>query len=313
MKGLKLILALVSLLAVVIAQPVLSAISTVEADVNPKLNDTQIEVGVPFVLELWMNNNSGPLQGGSWIFSLYSPDESITNIIHRKANAGTIPQDTGLFHTPYDQPYVSFYNDTSLLTYNGFYGIWDLLADFFGFGWDGNLPDTLNFSGIAIGTGWTIDDALTLYMGMALQIDEVGNFCIDSIAPENLVYDWLFDDTVNFGGPYCWEVVSTGVEDKTDDDLLPTEYNLGQNYPNPFNSTTNIEFALPSRSHVNISVFNVLGQKVRTLVDNEYDAGEYVADWDGLAEDGSEVATGIYFYKLETEKYTSTKKMMVLK
>lgn len=94
---------------------------------------------------------------------------------------------------------------------------------------------------------------------------------------------------------------------------LPTEYALDQNYPNPFNPSTEIGMALPFDSDVELSVFNVLGQKVATLVDGHMPAGYHTVTWNGTGSDGSSVASGIYFYRITSEQFTTSKKMMLLK
>jgi methionine-rich copper-binding protein CopC len=94
---------------------------------------------------------------------------------------------------------------------------------------------------------------------------------------------------------------------------LPTEYALDQNYPNPFNPTTEIGLALPVTTEVELSVFNVLGQKVTTLVQGEMTAGYHTITWNGTNSDGSSVASGIYFYRIVTDQFTTSKKMMLLK
>jgi methionine-rich copper-binding protein CopC len=94
---------------------------------------------------------------------------------------------------------------------------------------------------------------------------------------------------------------------------LPTEFALDQNYPNPFNPSTEIGLALPVSSEVELSVFNVLGQKVATLVEGEMPAGYHTVTWNGTSSDGSQVASGIYFYRITTEQFTTSKKMMLLK
>jgi hypothetical protein len=94
---------------------------------------------------------------------------------------------------------------------------------------------------------------------------------------------------------------------------LPTAYNLAQNYPNPFNPTTEIALDLPVAGHVNLTVFNVLGQQVRTLVDADMPAGSHVVSWDGTSGSGNAVSSGVYFYRLETGSFVETKKMMLLK
>jgi hypothetical protein len=89
---------------------------------------------------------------------------------------------------------------------------------------------------------------------------------------------------------------------------LPVTYDLAQNYPNPFNPVTKITFDLPKRAKTTLTVFNVLGQKVTTLVDAELAANRYEVEWDA-----SHVASGIYFYRLDTDQFVMTKKMMLLK
>jgi hypothetical protein len=94
---------------------------------------------------------------------------------------------------------------------------------------------------------------------------------------------------------------------------LPDQFYLTQNRPNPFNPVTEIEFGIPERSHVTLAVYNVLGQRIRTLVDRALSPNTYTAEWDGNSDIGVRVASGIYFYKLETNLYTETKKMILLK
>jgi hypothetical protein len=94
---------------------------------------------------------------------------------------------------------------------------------------------------------------------------------------------------------------------------LPFDYRLYENYPNPFNSSTEIRYSIRSRSHVMVSIYNLLGQKIRTLVDEEKPAGNYIITWNGTANNGDEVATGIYFYQIRTRDYVETRKMMLLK
>ena len=103
-----------------------------------------------------------------------------------------------------------------------------------------------------------------------------------------------------------------GIRESTDSNL-PTTYALSQNYPNPFNPNTQIAFDLPRKAHVTLDVYNVLGRKVATLVDKTLSQGSYVADWDGRSSGGQPIASGIYFYRLHTEQFTQTKKMVLLK
>ncbi|MBU0982672.1 MAG: T9SS type A sorting domain-containing protein [candidate division Zixibacteria bacterium] len=94
---------------------------------------------------------------------------------------------------------------------------------------------------------------------------------------------------------------------------LPGSYALHQNRPNPFNPSTTIDFALPQPSHVRVEVFNVLGRRVRTLLDGDLDVGEHMVLWDGMNDSGEGVSSGVYFYRLTADGFTSSKKMLLLK
>jgi hypothetical protein len=108
-----------------------------------------------------------------------------------------------------------------------------------------------------------------------------------------------------------YTVALSGVASAGED--MPTEFALAQNYPNPFNPTTDIRMDLPSASHVTLRVYNVLGQEVRTLVDGQYPAGFHTVTWDGRNGSGGTVSSGVYFYRIEANGFTETKKMMMLK
>ena len=99
----------------------------------------------------------------------------------------------------------------------------------------------------------------------------------------------------------------------TGGDNLPIKFDLNQNYPNPFNPVTKINFDLPQRAHTTLTVFNVLGQSVATLVNEDLAADRYQVEWNGTTDGGSKVASGIYFYRLTADEKVMTKKMMLLK
>jgi hypothetical protein len=94
---------------------------------------------------------------------------------------------------------------------------------------------------------------------------------------------------------------------------IPNTFSLSNAYPNPFNPTTNIKFSIAKSENINLVVFNVLGQKVKTLVNGAMKAGSYTATWDGRDDFGSHVASGIYFYRLESQSFNVTKKMILMK
>jgi hypothetical protein len=95
--------------------------------------------------------------------------------------------------------------------------------------------------------------------------------------------------------------------------ILPEHYILRQNYPNPFNGTTVIRFDLVQSAPTRLVIYNILGQRVRTLIDSELSPGEYIVRWDGTDDRGTEVATGVYLYRLISGDAVSTKKMLLLK
>jgi fibronectin type 3 domain-containing protein len=96
--------------------------------------------------------------------------------------------------------------------------------------------------------------------------------------------------------------------------LQPSTYLLGANFPNPFNPSTSIDYALPQAGPVELGVYDVLGQKVRTLVERpDHPAGFYTVTWDGRDQAGQEVATGAYLYRLRAAGHTQTAKMTLLK
>lgn len=94
---------------------------------------------------------------------------------------------------------------------------------------------------------------------------------------------------------------------------LPREFALNQNRPNPFNPNTTISFALPKSSLVRIEVYNILGQRVRSLVNRELPAGEHQIDFDGRDESRHSLASGIYFYRIKAGKFNDSRKMILLK
>jgi len=96
-------------------------------------------------------------------------------------------------------------------------------------------------------------------------------------------------------------------------EALPAVWALGQNYPNPFNPYTSIRFSMLRPGRVVLRIFDIAGRPVRTLVDGWKDSGEHSEIWDGRGKDGSELSSGVYFYRLETAHYVTTKKMVLLK
>jgi M6 family metalloprotease-like protein len=106
---------------------------------------------------------------------------------------------------------------------------------------------------------------------------------------------------------------SAQASDDVTEAITPDSYNLSQNWPNPFNAGTMISFELPDDSHVDLAVYNVLGQRVVTLLDKHMPSGQHTVFWDGNRSDGLPASSGVYFYRIETESFTKTKQMVLLK
>ena len=96
--------------------------------------------------------------------------------------------------------------------------------------------------------------------------------------------------------------------------VLPDDYRLDQNYPNPFNPNTTIRYTIPINRRVSIKVYNITGQLVRTLIDNEMaNAGSHKVVWNGKNNFGRNVSTGIYLYSLEWAGMKKVKRMTLVK
>ncbi|MGH1362264.1 MAG: right-handed parallel beta-helix repeat-containing protein [Calditrichia bacterium] len=100
--------------------------------------------------------------------------------------------------------------------------------------------------------------------------------------------------------------------------VIPEKFSLGQNYPNPFNPTTTITFQAPTKGNIQLEIFNVLGQKVKTLLNSDVDAGEYKLLWDSRNGSGNRVASGLYFYRAyftdeSGKQIVKSKKMILLR
>ena len=113
------------------------------------------------------------------------------------------------------------------------------------------------------------------------------------------------------------EIESIEFAGMTDADFIEVinqiNFRLNQNHPNPFNPETTISFSIESRENVNLSIFNLKGQKVKTLLKKELISGQHSKVWTGDNDNGIQVASGIYFYKLTIGEHTQTKKMIMLK
>ncbi len=113
------------------------------------------------------------------------------------------------------------------------------------------------------------------------------------------------------GAVFVYGLVGTDVPEQKNN--RPVRFELSQNYPNPFNPTTTIRYFLPKREKVTLEIFNLLGERVQVLADEEQMAGEHTAHWDGKDQSRNALSSGIYFYRLKGKGFSGTKKMFFLK
>jgi len=135
---------------------------------------------------------------------------------------------------------------------------------------------------------------------------------VDDSGPE-AVFDIQFG-SINPNRYDAWDFdnrkpIATGVAS----DAIPYTYSLEQNYPNPFNPETSLSYSLAKPGKVNLVVYNIMGQKVKTLVDKERIAGKYTITWDGRNDHNKLVSTGVYFYKIKAGDFSQIKKMLFVK
>ncbi len=123
----------------------------------------------------------------------------------------------------------------------------------------------------------------------------------------------------NTGTLNRWSIILTGLLHNppigiSDVNGVPRQFALSQNYPNPFNPVTTIAYSVANRTEVSLTVYNILGQEVRTLVDQEMkDAGYYRIGWDGKNDAGVQVSSGIYLYRMQAGSFIKTRKMLLVK
>ena len=129
---------------------------------------------------------------------------------------------------------------------------------------------------------------------------------IDADADNSIAENWRASKTAGGSPGQMNSVTSIESEEGIEKPLI---FKLNQNYPNPFNPKTVISYSLPVTCHIDLSVYNILGQKVTSLVSEKQDAGNYTVEWNA-----SKFAGGIYFYRLTTETGIAfTKKLLLVK
>lgn len=141
---------------------------------------------------------------------------------------------------------------------------------------------------------------------------ESGNYTIEVLTPSSNEGS-LENVTVLFSDVYDADIILCSTSVDEGDVNLPTSTTLMQNFPNPFNASTNISFNLANDTEVELTVYNLLGRKVATLVSGNMTAGLQMVTWDGKDATGNQVATGLYLYVLKTDDGSQSKQMLLLK
>jgi type IX secretion system substrate protein len=167
-------------------------------------------------------------------------------------------------------------------------------------------------------------DTVTTYVGETIK------FCLKS--EENMLYRWGFNDYLlgNYDSTYTFKATKFHLGEnllygKVSDNhysrgkqwilfVKPSKkYELRQNYPNPFNGVTTIPFELEKDGNVNITIYDVLGRKVKTLINKPYTFGKHEFIWDGLDVNGKVVSSGIYFYQIISDDFSKAKRLLLLR
>jgi len=185
------------------------------------------------------------------------------------------------------------------------------------------LDDPGHFTSFAEPQTGELAQGVTAYQGYSGRVHRFGLFDMGGVgrinAGQGLVMRIGYSgyDEINMNSFKVFDTDGNEVVAKLgyreNEEALPMQYELSQNYPNPFNPTTTIKYALESDQQVELKVFNVLGQTVATLVSGPQEAGFHSVVWNGTDKDGSQVASGVYFYRLKTDAFTDTRKMTLLK
>ena len=187
----------------------------------------------------------------------------------------------------------------------------------------GGLDSTVSPYHITIGaasfdTGWTGTDVLLATFRILINGDP-DTLTIDTLSTSTISLKFVTQNALEYtpawtGGGLYYDPLDVKDYKNGNITALPKDYTLNQNFPNPFNATTQIQFDLPKSSHVKLEIFNVLGQKIKTLVDEELQAGYKQVTWDGKDQRGNLVSTGIYFYRIRAEnQFTDMRKMLLIK
>ncbi len=169
---------------------------------------------------------------------------------------------------------------------------------------EGGMPETANYRNFMFHRSALNEDEVEVYAG-----GSVIQASLELFAPlsEGEVSAGIMYENIAQSTTYASSNIT--VDSETENGLdIPERFNLYQNYPNPFNPSTNIQFDIPFNSDVKIEVFNLLGAKVSTVIDQQLNAGSYVVNFDASA-----LSSGVYFYRIQAGQFQSVQKMLLMK
>jgi hypothetical protein len=132
---------------------------------------------------------------------------------------------------------------------------------------------------------------------------------VDAEMPEEGTIFRIISSKPNLPGDILWVRGSVGIAEQQ----IPDVFELYPNYPNPFNPETHIRFSLAHKVKVTVEIFNVLGQRIRSLVDSDMAPGKHDVLWNGRNDAGVRVSSGVYFYRLKAGDYVNSRKMVLIR
>ncbi len=193
------------------------------------------------------------------------------------------------------------------------------------------LPDTISMTYDDLNSGWYDQDAMRpasdaylIYKAWFQNYAGLIIFDDDTDSTSAQIIYMAFNLAAVADGQIAAKLFGNAVEYLlTDGDIpvaindeapqIPAAYQLDQNYPNPFNPVTTIRYKIPTKTNVTLEIFDVLGRKTRTLVNQKQNAGQYEIQWNGIDDRGRESASGVYFYRLSAGDFIQIRKMIFLK
>ena len=269
--------------------------------------------GIGFWLEsFWLSGVNNIIAVGS-NGTIIKTDDGGNNWVTQTSGASSTL--TKVFFTDFNTGYITGFNSTILKTTNG--GMSPLIPILI------SPPNGSDSTSLTPTLLWNNISGVNNYK---VQVSTISNFSVitDSATVSSnqytisagkllnaITYFWRVNATDSSGtGPWSevWSFSTIPVGIKKISTSIPEEYNLFQNYPNPFNPSTHIKFDIPSSSYVKIIIYDNIGKEVTKLVDRKLSAGSYEVNWDG-----SSYPSGVYFYKLISDEFVDTKKMLLLK